>query len=242
MKYFESTENDEREAERTNQNFAMLFEENVLRSIGEIDKALLYLRRTVETRKASDDYHSIHSIVQSSGRAERDHRPGRDRRRQGHHPLVQCPHRVRAGDQRRRPRAHQGPAQQHGGPSLHQQAGDRPRQRSMVGAVHAALPEQGRHHRRRRRGLAQSGSLHHVLRQDRSRIVRRDLHDRQRRRGPRIGRQRGRPLCARPGHQRHQAGAAHAGRRRRDLRRRGSHAPAKPAWSPSARSAAIRCG
>ena len=29
----------------------MLFEENVLRSIGEIDKALLYLRRTVETRK-----------------------------------------------------------------------------------------------------------------------------------------------------------------------------------------------
>ncbi len=65
-KYFESTENDEREAERANQNFAMLFEENVLRSIGEIDKALLYLRRTVETRKASDDYHSIHSIVQSA--------------------------------------------------------------------------------------------------------------------------------------------------------------------------------
>ena len=65
-KYFESTENDEREAERANQNFAMLFEENVLRSIGEIDKSLLYLRRTVETRKASDDYHSIHSIVQST--------------------------------------------------------------------------------------------------------------------------------------------------------------------------------
>jgi hypothetical protein len=65
-KYFESTENDEREAERANQNFAMLFEENVLRSIGEIDKSLLYLRRTVETRKASDDYHSIHSIVQSA--------------------------------------------------------------------------------------------------------------------------------------------------------------------------------
>ena len=46
MKYFESADNDRREAERTNQNFAMLFEENVLRSIGEIDKALLYLRRT----------------------------------------------------------------------------------------------------------------------------------------------------------------------------------------------------
>jgi len=39
MKYFESKENDQREAQRTLQNFAMLFEENVLRSIGEIDKA-----------------------------------------------------------------------------------------------------------------------------------------------------------------------------------------------------------
>ena len=59
MKYFESVDNDRREAERTNQNFAMLFEENVLRSIGEIDKALLYLRRTVETREGSADYHSF---------------------------------------------------------------------------------------------------------------------------------------------------------------------------------------
>ncbi len=59
MKYFESVDNDRREAVRTSQNFAMLFEENVLRSIGEIDKALLYLRRTVETRKESADYHSF---------------------------------------------------------------------------------------------------------------------------------------------------------------------------------------
>jgi diguanylate cyclase (GGDEF)-like protein len=59
MKYFESVDNDRREAVRTSQNFAMLFEENVLRSIGEIDKALLYLRRTVETRKGSADYHSF---------------------------------------------------------------------------------------------------------------------------------------------------------------------------------------
>jgi hypothetical protein len=44
----------------------MLFEENVLRSIGEIDKALLYLRRTVKTRRASGDKRSLHSIVQSS--------------------------------------------------------------------------------------------------------------------------------------------------------------------------------
>jgi hypothetical protein len=66
MKYFESVDNDLREAERTNQNLAMLFEENVLRSIGEIDKALLYLRRIVETRGASGGYDTIYSLVQSS--------------------------------------------------------------------------------------------------------------------------------------------------------------------------------
>ena len=66
MKYFESVENDQREAERTNQNLAMLFEENVLRSIGEIDKALLYLRRIVETRGASGGYDTIYALVQSS--------------------------------------------------------------------------------------------------------------------------------------------------------------------------------
>ncbi len=66
VKYFESVANDKREAERENQNFAMLFEENVLRSIGEIDKALLYLRRTVEARRANGDERSFHSILQSS--------------------------------------------------------------------------------------------------------------------------------------------------------------------------------
>src|SRR5882672_12927691 len=59
VKYSEDRQADQREAERTNHNFAMVFEENVLRSIGEIDKALLYLRRTVETRKASANYHAI---------------------------------------------------------------------------------------------------------------------------------------------------------------------------------------
>ncbi|MFL9828259.1 PAS-domain containing protein, partial [Rhodoplanes sp. SY1] len=58
-KYYEGVRADEREAERTNQNFAMVFEENVLRSIGEIDKALLYMRRSIETRKDSTDYHTI---------------------------------------------------------------------------------------------------------------------------------------------------------------------------------------
>ncbi len=49
-KYWEDSRNDQRESERVISNFAMLFEENVLRSIGEIDKALLYLRRTVESK------------------------------------------------------------------------------------------------------------------------------------------------------------------------------------------------
>jgi len=50
---------DLKEAERGNHNFAMVFEENVLRSIGEIDKALLYLRRSIETRKDSTDFATI---------------------------------------------------------------------------------------------------------------------------------------------------------------------------------------
>ncbi len=59
LKYLEDVESDNREAERTTQNFAMVFEENVLRSIGEIDKALLYLRRSVESRMGTTDYDTI---------------------------------------------------------------------------------------------------------------------------------------------------------------------------------------
>jgi hypothetical protein len=59
LKYSEDVQGDRREAERSNQNFAMVFEENVLRSIGEIDKALLYLRRSIETRKGSADFNTI---------------------------------------------------------------------------------------------------------------------------------------------------------------------------------------
>src|SRR6185295_14175810 len=59
FKYIQDLRGDERDAERTNQNFAMVFEENVLRSIGEIDKALLYLRRSIETRKDTTDFHTI---------------------------------------------------------------------------------------------------------------------------------------------------------------------------------------
>ena len=59
LKYFDDVQSDKRDAERANQNFAMVFEENVLRSIGEIDKALLYLRRSIESRKATTDYSTI---------------------------------------------------------------------------------------------------------------------------------------------------------------------------------------
>lgn len=59
LKYFGDVQDDEKDALRTNYNFAMVFEENVLRSIGEIDKALLYLRRTIETRKDSIDFYTI---------------------------------------------------------------------------------------------------------------------------------------------------------------------------------------
>jgi diguanylate cyclase (GGDEF)-like protein len=59
VKYIQDVRGDRRDAERTNQNFAMAFEENVLRSIGEIDKSLLYLRRTIRARQDTTDYHTI---------------------------------------------------------------------------------------------------------------------------------------------------------------------------------------
>src|SRR5262245_41253178 len=59
VKHLEDFQADRNEAERNNQNFAMVFEENVLRSIGEIDKALLYLRRSIETRKEAINFHTI---------------------------------------------------------------------------------------------------------------------------------------------------------------------------------------
>src|SRR5262245_53160539 len=59
VKYVQDLRGDEREAERINRNFAMVLEENVLRSIGEIDKSLLYLRRTIETRQDATDFSTI---------------------------------------------------------------------------------------------------------------------------------------------------------------------------------------
>jgi diguanylate cyclase (GGDEF)-like protein len=57
--YRNDVQEDFREVERRNQNYSLLFEENVLRSIGEIDKALLYLRRTVEAAKDTQDFQTI---------------------------------------------------------------------------------------------------------------------------------------------------------------------------------------
>ncbi len=50
-------------AKRDLQNVTLLFEENVLRSIGEMDKALLYLRRSIEAGKGNHDFHSIVSTT-----------------------------------------------------------------------------------------------------------------------------------------------------------------------------------
>ena len=144
MKYFESKENDQREAERNLQNFAMLFEENVLRSIGEIDKALLYLRRIVETRGASGSYDTIYTLVQSSDVLSEIIVQAAIVDNKGIIRWSNAQTALGAGDQRRRPGAHQGPTEQHDGSAVHQQAAGRTRQRPMVGAVHPPLHAQGR--------------------------------------------------------------------------------------------------
>jgi hypothetical protein len=63
FKYYQDSRADVLQAERTNRNFAMVFEENVLRSIGEIDKSILYLRRIIETRQGTADFHTIVSTT-----------------------------------------------------------------------------------------------------------------------------------------------------------------------------------
>jgi diguanylate cyclase (GGDEF)-like protein len=59
VSYLDGLRAREREAARTSHNTAMVFEESVLHSIGEIDKALLYLRRAVEARRSTADDHTI---------------------------------------------------------------------------------------------------------------------------------------------------------------------------------------
>ena len=174
LKYAGDVQDDKREAVRTNRNFAMVFEENVLRSIGEIDKALLYLRRSIETRQDSADFQTI---ANTDGRAERDHRPGRDYRRQGHHARLERRPAAGAPAMDLSDREHyQGPCRQQGGPALHQQAASsaapaasgrcssrgasRTSDGSFAGVVVASL------------NPAHSDE---ILRQDRFRVVRLDL-------------------------------------------------------------------
>jgi diguanylate cyclase (GGDEF)-like protein len=59
LTYRGDVQQDYRDVERRNQNYSLMFEENVLRSIGEIDKSLLYLRRTVEGTRDTKDYQTI---------------------------------------------------------------------------------------------------------------------------------------------------------------------------------------
>ena len=195
LKYFEDVQADQRDAERTNQNFAMVFEENVLRSIGEIDKALLYLRRSIETRQGSTDFHTIVNTTDVLSEI-----------------IVQVAIIDAKGIMRA---SNVGPQ-----PAPPIDLSDREHYRvhldSNEDKLFISKPVVGRASgqwsvqftrrfldrngavRRRRGGLAQSQPPDQVLRQDRFRIVRVDRADRQRRRRPFERRQR-RRLLARPG-------------------------------------------
>jgi diguanylate cyclase (GGDEF)-like protein len=59
VKHAEDVLGDRRACERDAQNLAMVAEEDVLRSIGEIDESLLYMRRSIETSKDRTDYSTI---------------------------------------------------------------------------------------------------------------------------------------------------------------------------------------
>jgi diguanylate cyclase (GGDEF)-like protein len=59
LKFSQDVNSDLKDAARTNESFAMVFEENVLRSIDELDNILFYLRSNIEARKAQADYNEI---------------------------------------------------------------------------------------------------------------------------------------------------------------------------------------
>lgn len=63
LKFWQDERADLAEAQRTGESFAMVFEENVLRSIDELDNMLSYLRHNIETRKDPANYRSILSSV-----------------------------------------------------------------------------------------------------------------------------------------------------------------------------------
>jgi diguanylate cyclase (GGDEF)-like protein len=59
VKYQDGMQSAQVEATRETANLSLLFEENVLRSIGEIDKALLYLRHSIQAQRAYSDLATI---------------------------------------------------------------------------------------------------------------------------------------------------------------------------------------
>lgn len=59
LKYQNQSQSDYRAAQKNTFNLALLFEENALRSIGEADKVLFYLRRIIEARLGTVDYHKL---------------------------------------------------------------------------------------------------------------------------------------------------------------------------------------
>lgn len=57
--FIESSRRDEREISHINNNYSVVFEENFLRFISEIDKVLFYLRRGIADIKLGSDYNTI---------------------------------------------------------------------------------------------------------------------------------------------------------------------------------------
>jgi diguanylate cyclase (GGDEF)-like protein len=59
LRYWEDRNNDLLAAEQTGHSFSMVFEENVIRSIDELDNVLRYLRRDIEEHSLAADYGEI---------------------------------------------------------------------------------------------------------------------------------------------------------------------------------------
>ena len=59
LKYRDQAASDHRDAIRDIQNFALVLDEHVLRAVGEADKTLFYMRRLVEGRLGTVDFHRI---------------------------------------------------------------------------------------------------------------------------------------------------------------------------------------
>ncbi len=63
LKFWQDERADLADAQHTSESFAMVFEENVLRSIDELDNMLSYLRHNIETRKDPNNYRNILNSV-----------------------------------------------------------------------------------------------------------------------------------------------------------------------------------